>query len=95
LASFLIPFFLIFIGWLNITTHISFGEKGKIIYVIFLLVAPLGPIFGIIGIMNPNYIISITVSIIFLFIFIGLFIYILYGFVVKYKTSKNTTSNQK
>lgn len=95
LAYFLMPFFLIFIGWLNITTHISFGEKGKIIYIIFLLVAPLGPIFGIIGIMSPNYIISITVSIIFLFIFIGLFIYILYGFVVKYKTSKNTTSNQK
>ncbi len=92
LAYYLIPFFLIFIGWLNITTHISFGEKGKIIYIIFLIVAPLGPIFGVIGIMNPNFIMSITVAIIFLSFFIGLFIYILTGFVRKYKSSKNATS---
>ena len=84
----IIPIFLIFIAWLNITTHISFGEKGKIIYILFLIFAPLGPIFGIIGALNPNYLISITVSIIFLSIFIILFIYILYGFIIKYKKSK-------
>ena len=90
IAYYTIPFFLIFIGWLNITTHITFGEKGKIVYVIFLLLAPLGPIFGVIGILNPNYLMSITVAIIFLCSFITLFIYILYGFVLKYKsTQKN------
>jgi CDP-diacylglycerol--serine O-phosphatidyltransferase len=87
-SYYIIPIFLIFIAWLNITTHISFGEKGKIIYILFLIFAPLGPIFGIIGAMNPNYLISITVSIIFLSIFIILFSYILYGFVIKYKKSK-------
>ncbi|TFG02737.1 MAG: hypothetical protein EU542_04225 [Promethearchaeota archaeon] len=92
IAYYVIPFFLIFIAWLNITTYISFGEKGKTVYIIFLIVAPLGPIFGIIGIINPNYLLSITVAIIFLSSFIGLFFYILYGFVIKYKSSKKVSS---
>ena len=93
IAYYAIPFFLIFIAWLNITTHISFGEKGKIIYLIFILLAPLGPIFGIIGIINPNYLISIAVATFFLFSFLGLFIYILYGFIIKYRKSKRATSS--
>jgi len=93
IAYYAIPFFLIFIAWLNITTHISFGEKGKIVYIIFLLTAPLGPIFGIIGIMNPNYLLSISVAIIFVSSFFLMFIYILYGFIIKYKSSKITNSS--
>ncbi|TFG16179.1 MAG: hypothetical protein EU531_07260 [Promethearchaeota archaeon] len=93
IAYYAIPFFLTFIAWLNITTHISFGEKGKVVYIIFLIVAPLGPIFGIVGIINPNYLISIAVAIIFISSFFGLFFYILYGFVIKYKSSKKASSD--
>lgn len=70
LSYYSVPFFLIFIGWLNITTYIKFGEKGKSVYIVVILIAPLSPIFGLIGIMNPTFIISITVSIIFLVLFI-------------------------
>jgi len=71
------PFILIFIGWLNITTHIKFSEKSKSVYVIFILFAPLSPIFGLIGILNPTPIVSITVSIIFFTFLILIFGWIL------------------
>ena len=93
IAYYAIPFFLIFIAWLNITTHISFGEKGKIIYIIFILLAPLGPIFGIIGIINQDPLVSASVAIFFISSFSGLFVYILYGFVIKYKDSNSGVSN--
>ena len=76
-SYYFVPFLLIFIGWLNITTHIKFGEKGKIVYVIFILFAPLSPIFGLIGILNPTPLVSITVSIIFFLLFILLFGWVL------------------
>jgi len=66
LAIYIVPFLLAFIGWLNITTYIKFGEKGKSVYVMFILFAPLSPIFGIIGILNPNFIVSIIVAMVFL-----------------------------
>jgi CDP-diacylglycerol--serine O-phosphatidyltransferase len=78
-AYYIIPFILIFIAWLNITTHVSFGKKGRTIYILFLLVAPLGPIFGIIGILNPNFYLSIAISIMFMCFFLILIIYILLG----------------
>ena len=77
LVYYLVPFLLIFIGWLNITTHIKFGEKGKSVYIVFILLAPLSPIFGIIGLLNPTFIVSLTVSIIFLILFILLFGWVL------------------
>lgn len=70
IAYFITPFFLIFFGWLNITTYVKFGEKGKSIYYLFIILAPLSPIFGIIGILNPNFIVSMTVSLIFLGFFV-------------------------
>ena len=75
LTYYIVPLLLVFIGWLNITTHIKFGEKGKIVYYIFILLAPLSPIFGIIGILNPNFIVSMTVAIIFLILFLILFMW--------------------
>jgi CDP-diacylglycerol--serine O-phosphatidyltransferase len=71
------PFFLIILGWLNITTYIKFSEKGKIVYIGFILLAPLSPIFGIIGILNPTFIVAITVSIIFV-----VFLILLFGWVI-------------
>jgi CDP-diacylglycerol--serine O-phosphatidyltransferase len=77
IAYYFVPILLIFIGWLNITTYIKFGEKGKSVYFLFILLAPLSPIFGIIGILNPTFIVAFTVSIIFLILFIILFGWVL------------------
>ncbi|MBY8987494.1 MAG: CDP-alcohol phosphatidyltransferase family protein [Candidatus Lokiarchaeota archaeon] len=77
LVYYSVPFLLIFIGWLNITTHIKFGEKGKSVYIMFMLFAPLSPIFGIIGILNPTPMVSIIVSIIFLIAFFLMFGWVL------------------
>jgi phosphatidylserine synthase len=77
------PVLLGLIGWFNITTYISFGEKSKSTYIIVICVAPLCPIFGIIGIINPNFIISLTVSIFFFCSFLGLFGYMILGFFLK------------
>ena len=75
ITYFIVPFLLIFIGWLNITTYIKFSEKGKIVYYGFILLAPLSPIFAIIGLLNPNFIESMTVAIIFLILFLILFVW--------------------
>ena len=70
IAYFITPFFLIFFGWLNITTYIKFSEKGKSVYYLFIILAPCSPVFGIIGLLNPNFIVSMTVSLIFLGFFL-------------------------
>lgn len=78
IAYYTIPFFLVFISWLNITTLISFGEKGKTTYIVIILFAPTCPVFGIIGILNPNFVVSIIAAIFFISSFFGLIIYIIY-----------------
>jgi len=93
ITYYIVPFLLVFIGWLNITTHIKFGEKGKIVYYVFVVLAPLSPIFGIIGILNPNPIVSMTVAIIFLILFLILFVWTLFhsfllNFLAKGKSTK-------
>jgi len=85
IASYLIPFILILIGWFNITTYISFGEKDKTIYLIFIIVAPLCPILGIIGILNPNFLTSIILSIFFLCSFLLGIAIIIRGFLLQFK----------
>ncbi|MFX1302235.1 MAG: CDP-alcohol phosphatidyltransferase family protein [Promethearchaeota archaeon] len=82
ISSYIIPIFMVLIGWFNITTYIRFGEKGKTIYIIFSALAPLCPILGIIGILNPNFLISIIVAIFFLGAFIFMLILIVRGFIV-------------
>ncbi|NHJ19306.1 MAG: hypothetical protein EAX91_00075 [Candidatus Lokiarchaeota archaeon] len=73
IAYYVAPFFLITLGWLNITTYIKFSEKGKVVYVMFIILAPLAPIFGITGILNPSPIVAITISIVFLSFLILIF----------------------
>ncbi|MFX0031317.1 MAG: CDP-alcohol phosphatidyltransferase family protein [Candidatus Hodarchaeota archaeon] len=85
IAYYAVPGFLIFIGWLNITTHVSFGEKGRITYVIIILFAPSCPIFGIIGILNPDFIISIIAAIFFVSSFFGLLVYIILRVFLKFR----------
>ena len=89
-----IPIIMILISWFNITTYIRFGEKGKRLYLIFIIIAPLCPVFGIIGILNPNFLISMIISFIFFASFFGLLIAIVMGFFmkVKSKTGKSEIS---
>ena len=88
-SLYLVPFLMIIIGWFNITTHIRFGEKGKIVYIVVLILAPLGPIFVIIGAMNPDFTVSIIISIIFFGGFLLLLIFIISGFFNKPKQNKD------
>ncbi len=89
LASYLIPVFMILIAWFNITTFIRFSEKDKIVYIVFIAIAPLCPIFGIIGILNPNFFLSMAISIFFLTSFILALILIVRGFFLYFNRKKN------
>ncbi|MFX1312309.1 MAG: CDP-alcohol phosphatidyltransferase family protein [Promethearchaeota archaeon] len=90
IASYLIPFVMILVGWFNITTYISFREKDKAIYLTFIIVAPLCPILGIIGILNPNFLISIIISIFFLCSFLLGIAVIIRGFFLQFKRISET-----
>jgi CDP-diacylglycerol---serine O-phosphatidyltransferase len=76
IAYYSIPAFLILIGWLNITTLIKFKEKSKLTYYLVILIAPVVPVFGIIGLLQPNLIISMIIASIFLGLFFGALIWI-------------------
>ncbi|MFX1501350.1 MAG: CDP-alcohol phosphatidyltransferase family protein [Promethearchaeota archaeon] len=88
ISSYSIPIILILIGWFNITTYIHFGEKDKTVYIIFITVAPLCPIFGLIGISSPNFIVSSIASIFFLGAFILAFLLIIRGFLLHIITKR-------
>ncbi|MDX1797561.1 MAG: CDP-alcohol phosphatidyltransferase family protein [Candidatus Lokiarchaeia archaeon] len=90
-ASYVIPFLMILIGWFNITTYLRFGAKDRGTYILFLIIIPLCPIFGIIGISSPNFLTSIICSIIFLGFFLILMFFIIRGF-IQYHMSKKKTS---
>jgi len=62
ISYYILPFLLILMGWLNITTRVKFGKKGKEIYILFLVGAPLAPILGIIGLLRPGPAISLIIS---------------------------------
>ena len=91
IASYLIPFIMIMIAWFNITTFISFGEKDKTIYIVFLILAPFCPIFGIIGVLNPNFLVSMIVSVFFLSTFLFALIFIFRGFFLYGSNKKEST----
>ncbi|MFX0039714.1 MAG: CDP-alcohol phosphatidyltransferase family protein [Promethearchaeota archaeon] len=90
-SSFIIPFIMILIGWFNITTYLHFGAKHKGTYIFFVLIAPLCPIFGIIGISSPNFLTSVISSIIFLGFFLLIMFFIIRGFYI-YQMSKRKTA---
>ena len=76
IAYYSIPAFLILMGWLNITTLIKLKEKSKSTYYFVILIAPAVPIFGIIGLMEPDLIVSMIVAIIFISFFFGSLLWI-------------------
>jgi phosphatidylserine synthase len=88
-TSYLIPIFMVFIAWFNITTYIKFGEKDKVIYLTFIIVAPLCPILGTIGILSPNPLISMICSVFFLGSFILILIVITRGFFLNITKNKS------
>ena len=73
IAYYSIPAFLILFGWLNITTHLKYKEKGKAFYYIVILIAPIVPVFGIVGLQGDQVhpIVFLTFSIILMCIFFG------------------------
>lgn len=83
ISLYITPFLMILIGWFNITTHIKFGEKGKIVYIIVFILAPLGIILGILGAMEPDFTMSMVISMIFLGGFLLLLGFIIAGFFTK------------
>ena len=85
ISYYLLPIILILIGWFNITTYIKFGEKGKYVYIVVLILSPLAPSFGIIGLMAPNFEISVGISIFFFVSFFLLITYFIIGFFLKPK----------
>jgi len=96
ISYYVIPFLMIFLGWTNITTHIKFEKKGKSVYILFLIFAPLCPVFGIIGILNPTQMVGIVSSIIFFGCVGIIFAYILYGLIrtlIKSNTTNKSTEN--
>ena len=83
ISLYITPFLMILIGWFNITTHIKFGEKGKKVYIVVFILAPLGIILGILGAMEPDFTMSIVISMIFLGGFLLLLGFIIAGFFTK------------
>ena len=82
------PFLCILIGWTNITTYITFEEKGKKQYYMAAFFAPFTVVLAIIGIMNPGFVLSIVAFIFFISVFLLSMIYVLSGFYTKYKKGK-------
>lgn len=92
ISSYLLPIFLILIGWFNITAYIQFDEKDKSTYLLVVVLGPLCPIFGIIGLIEPNFIISITISIFFLGFFVFGLTWITRGFILFIIKRRKTTN---
>ncbi|MHA1150884.1 MAG: CDP-alcohol phosphatidyltransferase family protein [Promethearchaeota archaeon] len=96
LSKMLVPFLMIAIGWFNITTHIEFGEKGKVVYLFFIAFAPLAPILGIIGIVSQNmsaednFILTTIGFIFFLAVFLIELIYLCLGFFMRSKENRKS-----
>ena len=87
-SLYFIPIFMILIGWFNVTTYIHFNEKDRTVYIGFLILAPFSPIIGILGILEPNYVVSIIIAIFFLCSLLLTLVFIIRGFFLYYKIKK-------
>ena len=76
IAYYSVPAFLTLIGWLNITTLLKFKEKSKSTYYVVIMIAPTVPIFGIIGLLQPNLIVSMVVAFILISLFFGALLWV-------------------
>ncbi|MFX0071863.1 MAG: CDP-alcohol phosphatidyltransferase family protein [Candidatus Hermodarchaeota archaeon] len=80
ISHYIIPIIMILVGWFNITKYITFGKKGKVVYTLFIILAPVGITLGIIGVLNPDFTVSMAMAIFFLGGFLFLFFYVISGF---------------
>lgn len=88
-STIIISIFMVLFAWFNITTHISFKEKGKTIYILFIVLAPLCPFFLILNVVNISLgIIEISFASSYFFFCACLIeiVFIIFGFYMKYKT---------
>ena len=83
ISYYIIPIIMIFIAYCNITIRISFTEKGKFVYNMFMVFAPVCPILGVIGALNPNFVLSMVVFAFFLSAFLIELVIIIIGFFKK------------
>jgi CDP-diacylglycerol--serine O-phosphatidyltransferase len=86
ISYFVIPILMIFVGWFNITRYIHFGKKGKKVYSIFLILAPIGLIIAVIGALEPSFLISMILALIFLGGFLLLLTFVISGFFTRPKS---------
>ena len=89
-SSYFISIFMVLIGWFNITTYVHFAEKDRTVYIGFFILAPLSPIFGLIGISSPTFTVSIITAIFFLCSFFLFLAFIIRGFFVSHKIKRNS-----
>ena len=95
------PFLFLATGYFNITIHLSFGEKGKKVYSMFLIFAPIVPVLGILGILTHDVLAdySFGISIFSFIFFLGAFLielsYLIFGFYIKYKQEKKAPIPEK
>ncbi len=94
ISYFSVPIVLILLGWLNITTYISFGKKGKSVYGLFFALAPFCPIFGILGILNPDFLVSLIISIFFLVAFLIFLTFIFMGFLINVMEKRKDSDSE-
>jgi CDP-diacylglycerol--serine O-phosphatidyltransferase len=90
ISYYFIPFGLIMISWMNITTFIKFGEKNRVTYLIIIILAPLSPIFGIIGVSNPSRLFALVIALFFISSFFGFILWVLIRSIIKKFFTKNT-----
>ena len=77
LSYYFIPFGLILLAWLNITTFIKFKEKSRTTYIVVIIFGPLSPILGIIGVSNPPALLAFLIFLFFIISFFSFIIWIL------------------
>ncbi|MFX1398839.1 MAG: CDP-alcohol phosphatidyltransferase family protein [Promethearchaeota archaeon] len=87
-SSIIISFLMILFAWFNITTYITFKEKGKKIYILFIILAPTCPFFAILNVINISLSLSL-ISMMSSYCFFGFciieLIFIAFGFYLKLK----------
>jgi len=93
ISSYIVPVIMVLVGWFNITTYIRYGEKDKATYIMFLIIAPICPILGLIGISSPNFITSVIISIFFLGSFFLIIVFIIRGFFLYFIFKKTLGNN--
>jgi len=88
ITYYIAPFLCILIGWMSITTFITFREHAKFEYYLLGAFAPVTIVLGIIGLIDPGFSLSIIACIFFISAFLLELGYLLSGLITKFKEKK-------